>query len=189
MRLFSRFGVLALPLFALGACYGSAPSSGSQAVPVAAPVDGASFAAPSRVLFRPLAFTPHAAQAILLDFVATGPAQGGVPCTGCVEGVSNGDSVGLTGPSNLVPKHGVWQYVLAFTDVSYKGSCTLTWTIAGGAKTIDTFSARVKIPQAGGWYLYGTNRNPETYSGPATLTGKVACGSHKQSTTAPMAFQ
>ena len=188
MRLFSRLGLFALPWLVLCACSGVVTGSGPAAVPEQASANGASYAVPSRVLFHPLAFTPHAAQAILVDFVASGPAQGGVPCTGCVNG-AGGDTIGLTGPSNLVPKHVVWQYSLAFTDVSYKGSCTLTWTIANGAKTIDTFSAKIKIPQAGGWYLFGTNRNPETYSGSATLTGQVACGSHKQSTSAPMVFQ
>ena len=188
MRLFSRLAVLAFP-FALSACYGTTANSGSSAVPAAAAASSTSYAVPSRVLFHPLAFTPQAAQAILLDFVASGPAQNGLPCVSCVQGVSGGDNIGLSGPSNLVPKHATWQYAIAFTDVSFKGSCALTWTIANGAKTIDTFTATVKIPQAGGWYLYGTNRNPETYSGPATLTGKVACGSHKQSTSAPMAFQ
>lgn len=123
-----------------------------------------------------------------MDFVATGPAQGGVPCTGCVESAGD-DTIGLTGPSNLVPKGATWQYSVAFTDVSYKGTCTFTWTIADGAKTIDTFSAKLKIPKAGGWYLYGTDRNPEAYSGSATVTGQVACGSHKQSASAPMVFQ
>lgn len=189
MRLFSRLAVLALPVFALSACYVNTANSGASAVPVSAPVDGTSFASPSRILFHPLAFTPNATQAILLDFVATGPAQSGVPCVSCVQGVSGGDSIGLTGPSNFVLKHIPWQYSIAFTDVSYKGSCTLSWIVANGAKTIDSFAATVKIQKAGGWYLYGTNRNPVTYSGPATLTGKVACGSHKQSTTAPMAFQ
>ena len=191
MRLFSRLAVLALPLVALSACFGSTASSGSSPVPisVSAPTDGTSFAAPSRLLFHPLAFTPNTTQAILLDFVATGPAQSGVPCVSCVQGVSGGDTIGLTGPSNFVLKHVAWQYSIAFTDVSYKGSCTLSWTVANGAKTVDAFSGTVKIQKAGGWYLYGTNRNPVTYSGPATLTGKVSCGSHKQSTTAPMAFQ
>ena len=188
MRLFSRLSAFVLPLL-LSACFGSAATTGSPAVPAQAPTDTGAFAAPSRVLFHPLAFAPHAAQAILMDFVATGPAQGGVPCTGCVEGASGGDTIGLTGPSNLVPKGATWQYSLAFTDISYKGTCTFSWKIANGAKTIDAFSAKLKIPQAGGWYLYGVDRRAESYSGAATVTGQVVCGSHKQSTSAPMVFE
>jgi hypothetical protein len=188
MRLLSRLGVVALPALLFWSCSGPAASSGSSAVPAQAPANAASDVATSRILFHPLVFTPHTTAAILMDFVATGPAQRGVPCTGCVTGAGK-DTIGLSGPSNVVPKGATWQYSVAFTDVSYKGTCTFTWTIVNGAKTIDTFSAKLDIPQAGGWYVYGTDRAPESYSGSATVTGQVACGSHKQSASAPMLFE
>lgn len=191
MRLFSRSAACAFALPLLFACSG--PSMSSQPVAVLAqPPEGgtsSSVVTPIRVAFHPLAFVPNVTQAILIDFVATGPAQSGVPCTSCVLGVSGGDTVGLTGPSNLVPKGATWQYSEAFTDITYKGSCTLSWKIANGAKIVDSFSTKFKIAQAGGWYLFGVNRNRPTYSGSATLTGQVTCGSHKQTTTAPMLFQ
>lgn len=191
MRLFSRFAVSAFVLPLLFACSGLPVNSQPPTVSVPSAVRGTSSAdvRPTHVAFHSLAFVPNVSQAILMDFVATGPAQAGVPCTGCVLGVSGGDTVGLSGPSNFVPKGATWQYSEAFTDITYKGSCTLSWKIANGAKTIDTFSTKFKIAKAGGWYLFGVNRNRPSYSGSATLTGQVTCGSHKQSTTAPMVFQ
>ncbi len=143
-----------------------------------------------REFFSKRAMHPDAgAPAILINFVSDGPAQGGVPCISCVEGVSSNDNVGLTGPSSYIPSGAVWQYSISFTDIHYKGKCKVAWAITSGKKTIDSFSASFNLTSEGGFALYALNRNRPKYSGGATLTGKVTCGSSKPSLKAPLWFQ
>jgi hypothetical protein len=141
--------------------------------------------APSRV--RPDA---SKAPAFLISFVGAGEAQSGVPCIDCVSGAQTGDNVGLSGPGNYVPSAATWQYTLAYTNIKFKGKCTLAWAITNGADVVDKFSVSLKLTQTGGFVLYGLNRVRPKYSGPAELTGRVTCGSAPaQTAQAPMLFQ
>ena len=97
--------------------------------------------------------------------------------------------IGLTGPSSYVRTGATWQYALSFTDLSYKGKCTLAWEIKAGKKTVDSFSASFKLTSDGGFVLYAVDRARPKYSGPATLTGKYTCGKNSQSAQAPLYFQ
>ncbi len=170
---------------ALAACSGAA-NGGS--VPSA--LNSAPQVTGGHEIFRKLSIQPDAgAPATLMNFVSNGPAQGGVPCIACVSGASSNDTVGLTGPSSYVPSGATWQYALSFTDLSYKGKCTLAWAITAGKKTIDSFSASFKLTSAGGFVLYGVDRGRPKYSGAATLTGKYTCGNNSQSARAPLYFQ
>ena len=139
---------------------------------------------PGHEVIRRLSIHPNAkSMPFLINFVSGGEAQGGVPCVSCVSGAQTKDNVGLTGPDSYIPAGATWQYTLSFTDITFKGTCKLAWAIAAGKKVIDQFAVTVKIPQAGGFALYGVNRGRPSYSGSAVLTGKVTCGSGAPQTT------
>ncbi|HEY1866699.1 MAG TPA: hypothetical protein VGG70_00290 [Candidatus Cybelea sp.] len=198
MRFYSRgFLILSLAL-GLAACGGAAqdptPAIGAAESGTQPSIDAILESAPAvsggHEVFRKMRARPDAgAPALLMNFVANGPAQGGVPCFDCVNGASTGDNVGLTGPSNYVLSGDYWQYAISFTDVTYKGKCKVSWAITSEKKTIDSFSASFNITTAGGFVVYALNRARPKYSGPATLTGKYVCGKYSDSTKAPLYFQ
>jgi hypothetical protein len=173
---------------ALAACStltqgGATPTTGSQPT-LSSSADG------GREVFQPLTIHPNAgARAFLMNFVANGPNQGGVPCINCVNGASTGDNIGMTGPSSYVLAGRYWQYTISYTDISYVGNCKLAWDIASGKKTIDKFSKTIHLTSAGGFVLYAIARPRPKYSGSATLTGTVTCGKDTQSAQAPLEFQ
>lgn len=177
-------------LFVVAALGLAACSGGGGAATPAASVQAAATASTGYLVFRPLAIHPDAgAPAVLMNYVADGPNQSGVPCIDCVNGASTGNNVGMTGPYSYIPTNFVWQYEISFTDLSFKGKCKITWTIVGGKKTIDSFGDSFTLKSAGGFVLYGLARNRPKYSGPATLTGKYVCGSNSGSAQAPLQFQ
>jgi hypothetical protein len=201
VHVFIKRGLFTLLVVALTACSNgvagyTTPAAASAAAPEAASIDQILDSAPEvsggHEVFRPLAMHPNAnTPAILINFVSDGPAQNGVPCIGCVYGVSTGDDVGLTGPSSYVPTGATWQYSISFTDIHYKGKCKLAWAITTSKKTLDSFSASLNLPASveGGFVLYAQNRSRPKYSGPATLTGKATCGSEHPSLKAPLQFE
>jgi hypothetical protein len=199
MLVYARRGLLLSIVAALAACSGTASTGTSPALSEARPAVNAAHAtaldsAPEvnggREITRRLSFSPNAkATPVLINFVSDGPAQGGVPCIDCVSGASSSDNVGLTGPSSYIPTGDTWQYSLSFTDISYKGKCKLAWAITSGKKVVDSFSVTINLPSSGGFVLYAQNRSRPKYSGSATLTGKVTCGSTAQMAQAPLEFQ
>ena len=146
---------------------------------------------PARALFKPVAMHPDGSSpSWLMNFVASGPDQGGVPCFDCVKGAQTANNVGLTGLQNYVPKGASWQYIIAFTNIALTGKCTLAWAIASGKTVVDSFSLKITIPEAGGYELYAQNRLRPKFSGSAVLTGEVTCGKGpSQMAQAPMVFQ
>jgi hypothetical protein len=201
MHAFTRRGILYLFALALAACSSGAgstispPATGFDATRSSQSslddvLDSAPEVTGGHAVFHPLSIHPNAkGPAILINFVANGPNQGGVPCIACVAGASSSDTVGLTGPSSYVPNGAVWQYELSYTDISYKGKCKLAWAITSGKKTIDSFSATLSLTSAGGFVLYALARNRPKYSGMATVTGKVTCGTAHPSLQVPIEFQ
>ncbi len=187
MPVYTRTVLFMLFAAALAACSasnqgGATPSAPSQQT-LSAPAGG-------HEVFRPLAIHPRAgARAFLMNFVANGPNQGGVPCIDCVNGASTHDNIGMTGPSSYVLSGTYWQYAISYTDISYVGNCKLAWDISSGKKTIDSFSKTLHLTSAGGFVLYAIARPRPKYSGSATLTGKVTCGKDTQSAQAPLEFQ
>ena len=125
----------------------------------------------------------------LINFVANGPSQGGVPCASCVNGASTTNNLGLTGPSSYVLKNFYWEYQISFSDLTYVGKCKLAWGITAGKTVLDKFSTTATIKSAGGWYIYFFSRPRVKYSGPALLIGKVTCGKSAQTLQAPLEFQ
>ena len=135
MHAFTRRGILYLFALALAACSSGAgstispPATGfdstrSSQSSLDDVLDSAPEVTGGHAVFHPLSIHPNAkGPAILINFVANGPNQGGVPCIACVAGASSSDTVGLTGPSSYVPNGAVWQYELSYTDISYKGKC------------------------------------------------------------------
>jgi hypothetical protein len=83
----------------------------------------------------------------------------------------------------------VWQYSMSFTDITFTGNCKLAWSIAAGNKVLDSFSQKTTLKEAGGFVLYGFNRNRPKYSGSAVLMGEVTCGAGSQKTQASLYFQ
>lgn len=177
-----------------GAAGGSVPANvTAQSAPAQRTLDQILDAAPpvvGRALIRKLSIHPNAnAPAFLMNFLADGPNQAGVPCIDCVEGASTSDNVGMTGPYSYVAPNFVWQYTISFSDISYKGKCKLAYAIVSGTKkTIDSFSATLDLKTDGGFVLYSVARARPKYSGPATLTGKVTCGKASQSLQVPLQF-
>lgn len=199
MHVLSRRVLSALSLAALAAC----SSAGGAATPVAgaqqslsartsldAILDAAPEVSGGRMIRKSASIRPAVGvPPILLNFIADGPNQGGVPCIDCVYGASSSDNIGMTGPSSYVLANYVWQYEVSFTDISYKGKCKLAWAIANGNKTIDSFSATINLTSSGGFVLYAVARPRPKYSGPATVTGKVTCGKTSASQSAPLQFE
>ncbi len=184
---------------ALGAC---SSSNGANAVPSSAlnqstasnqSVDQILDSAPQvtngRMIFHKEEIHPDAGTpATLMNFLANGPNQGGVPCITCVGAASSPDNVGMTGPLNYVAKNFVWQYGISFSDLSYKGKCKVAFAIMAGKTTIDSFSATLDLKTAGGFVLYAIARKRPSYSGAATETGKYTCGKNTGSLQVPLQF-
>ncbi|MBV9720151.1 MAG: hypothetical protein JOZ77_12600 [Candidatus Eremiobacteraeota bacterium] len=153
-------------------------------------LDSAPEVANGREVFKKMSVHPPAgAPPILINFLADGPNQAGVPCIDCVNGASTGDNIGMTGPYSYVAANFVWQYEMSFSDMSYKGKCKLAWAITSGKTTIDSFSKTIDLTSDGGFVLYAVARPRPKYSGPATLTGKVTCGKTAQSLQVPLQFE
>jgi hypothetical protein len=141
------------------------------------------------VSLRETQASPDTVPAFLVNFVAAGPYQTGVPCYKCVKGAQTTFNIGLSAPYNYVTSGSTWQYVASFTTVTFAGSCKIAWTITSGQKVIDSFSTTATGVVAHGSYIYGFNRTRPTYSGAATLSSKVTCKAGSQTATAPMYFQ
>jgi hypothetical protein len=138
----------------------------------------------------PVTITPAQAAkspAFFANFVASGIAQSGVPCFNCVSGVPS--ALGLPDPFNYVASNTVMQYNVAWTNLTYKGSCTVSIVITAAKKVIDSASFNVTGINGAGGYDIGLNRPRPTYSGPAVLTGKVKCGAPTSMVHATLMFQ
>lgn len=157
----------------------------------AAPIVGGGHLIVRKLSIRPNLPPKGGGPATLMNFVADGPNQAGVPCIDCVGGASTGFNIGMTGPYSYVSSNYDWQYTLSFTDISFTGKCKLAWAITAGKKTIDSFSAKIDLKASGegGYVLYAIARAPEKYSGAATLTGKYTCGKESASQQAPLQFE
>jgi hypothetical protein len=138
----------------------------------------------------PMAIQPSQeakATTFFTNFVASGIAQSGLPCFNCVSGIPS--ALGLPDPYNYVPSNTVMQYNVAWTNLTYKGSCTVSIAITAGKKVIDSASFNVTGINGAGGYDIGLNRPRPTYSGQAVLTGKVKCGVPTSMVHAPLMFQ
>lgn len=140
---------------------------------------------------RQFSVEPNAkAPAILMNFVATGFPYRGLPCFTCVKGVQTKDNIGLPGPYNDIPRGDHWMYTASYTDVSYKGNCKLAVAITNKSKTIDKFSTTAKNNKPTYYYMYWDTRKFPKYSGPATVTASLTCGSvGTQKTSASIFFE
>ena len=163
---------------------------------LSAVLDSAPLVTGGRLVVRRLAIRPGlrpdaSTPATIMNFVADGPDQAGVPCIDCVSGAATGFNIGMTGPYSYVLTNTDWQYEISFTDISYTGKCKLAWAITSSKKTIDSFSATISLAASakGGFVLYAVGRSPENYSGAATLTGKYTCGKESASQQAPLDFE
>jgi hypothetical protein len=199
VRIYPRSTLIIALALALGAC---SSSNGGNAVPSAASsqsasnnqsveqvLDSAPEVTNGHMVFHKEAIHPDAgAPATLMNFLANGPNQGGVPCINCVSSASTQDNVGMTGPLNYVAKNFVWQYGISFSDLSYKGKCKVAFAIMAGKTTIDSFSATLDLKTDGGFVLYAIARNRPSYSGAATETGKYTCGKNTGSLQVPLQF-
>ena len=153
-----------------------------------APLVPASF----RLFYLPVNARPNALPSVITNYVAAGPAQGGVPCFSCVNGAQTSFNIGMTGPYNYVTTNTVWQYTTTMTDISLPNpsKCTFAWAITAGTTKIDSFSIKIGIT-APGTYAYGINRNPPSpaFHGLALLAGKVTCGTSSDKVTTKLVFQ
>jgi hypothetical protein len=121
------------------------------------------------------------------NFVASGIATGGVPCFSCVSGVPS--ALGIPDPFNYVPSSTTMQYNVAWTNLTFKGTCTVYISITSGTKVVDSASFKVPGITSEGGYDIGVNRPRPTYSGAALITGKVKCGAKSSSVESNLIFQ
>ena len=128
-----------------------------------------------------------AAPTFIINFIATGPNQSGVPCFNCVGGAS-GYTLGIPVPDNEEPVNYYWQYNISWTNISFVGSCKVTLQLMGGNKVVDTVSTTVKNIHGAGPLDWAFARPHPAYSGLGTATGKVKCGSSTQSVSTTMLF-
>lgn len=190
----SRFAVAlallfaALPMNAAAAQSGDLSNQTAERALATAPL----VSNPFRVFYLPVNARPDVAVSLITNYVAAGPAQGGVPCFSCVNGAQTSFNIGLTGPFNFVTSNTVWQYTTAMTDISVRNpsKCTFAWAITAGAKKIDSFSVKIGITTPGS-YAFGVNRNPPSpaFHGLALLTAKVTCGTSSDKVTTKLFFQ
>lgn len=145
-----------------------------------------------RVFYAPVNARPDVALSLITNYVAAGPAQGGVPCFSCVNGAQTTFNIGMTGPYNFVTLNTVWQYLTAMTDINLPNpsKCTFAWAITAGTKKIDSFSIKIGVT-GHGTYAYALNRNPPSpaFHGLALLTAKVTCGIASDKVTTKLDFQ
>ena len=145
-----------------------------------------------RLFYLPVSARPNGLPNVITNYVAAGPAQGGVPCFSCVNGAQTSFNIGMTGPYNYVTTNSVWQYTTTITDLSLPNpsKCTFAWAITAGTTKIDSFSIKIGIT-APGTYGYGIDRNPPSpaFHGLALLTAKVTCGSSSDKVTTKLVFQ
>jgi hypothetical protein len=131
--------------------------------------------------------TGAATPTFFANFAASGIAVGGVPCFNCVSGVPS--ALGLPDPFNYVQSNTVMQYNVAWTNLTFSGTCTVSIVITSGKTVLDKASFKVPGISGAGGYDIGLNRNRPTYSGAALLTGKVKCGAASSSVKANLIFQ
>ena len=81
------------------------------------------------------------------------------------------------------------QYNVAWTNLTFDGTCTVYITITAGKTKLDSAKFTVPGVSGAGGYDIGLDRARPTYSGPAVITGKVKCGSSSSSVKANLIFQ
>jgi hypothetical protein len=131
---------------------------------------------------------PAGSPTFFANFLASGPAEPGVPCFGCVNGAP-GTALGIPPPYNFIPSGTVQQYNLAWTTLTFKGTCKIAIVLASGKTKIDSVSFNVPGVNPQGAYDIGLNFKAESFSGPALATGKLTCGSKSSIVTAHVIFQ
>jgi hypothetical protein len=126
----------------------------------------------------------------LLNFIATGYPEKGLPCFGCVKKVHTKADVGLPGPFNYVYHGDRSLYIVSFTDVSFKGNCKLAVAVTSKKTVIDKFGTTAKNNKPNYYYLYWNTRSFPSYSGLATMTASLSCPHNgTQKTSAPIFFE
>jgi hypothetical protein len=174
---------------------GSAPSAQAAASGEDAMIQAALDSAPNdsgwAFAVAPLPVAPKVkSPQVLMNFIATGYPEKGLPCFTCVKKVHTKDDVGLPGPYNYVFDGDAWTYTVSYTDISFKGNCKLAVAITSKAKTIDKFATSANHNKPGFYYLYWDTRNFPAYSGSATVTAALTCPhAGTQKTSAAIVFE
>jgi hypothetical protein len=135
----------------------------------------------------PARVSQAATPSFFANFVASGIATGGVPCFSCVSGVPS--ALGIPDPFNYVQSGTEMQYNVAWTNLTFKGTCTVYVSITSGTKVIDSASFKVPGITGAGGFDIGLDRKRPTYSGAALITGKVKCGAKASSVESNLIFQ
>jgi hypothetical protein len=98
-------------------------------------------------------------------------------------------ALGIPDPFNYVSSGTTMQYNVAWSNLSFVGTCTVSIAITSGKTVIDSASYKVPGISGAGGFDIGLDRSRPTYSGNAVLTGKVKCGKPSSSVTAALIFQ
>ncbi|MBD5653549.1 MAG: hypothetical protein IAI50_00010 [Candidatus Eremiobacteraeota bacterium] len=141
-----------------------------------------------RAVVLPAVRLPAGSPSFFTNTILSGAAVDGVPCFNCVNGAP-ATALGVPAPFNYIPSGTVQQYNVSWTDLTFKGKCTVYITIASGKTVIQSQNYPVSGITAPGAYDLGFNFAAVTYSGPAMATGKVTCGKTSSSVTARLIFE
>jgi hypothetical protein len=139
-------------------------------------------AAVTTTVLAPLAdLAPATAPAIIASMIVPSPVQTGVPCFSCAPSPTPlTDSLGLSVPYAYIPTtFTTVQYTLEWTDLSYSGSCTVSFALMQGTTKLDSASGTVTgaVPSSIGASAFTRTRKAKDH-GAATLVGKVKCGTN-----------
>jgi len=128
-----------------------------------------------------------AARAFFTNFVATMPSANSVPCFTCVNGTQAG-TLGMDDPYNYVATGSSQTFLVSWTSLTFKGSCTVAISVASGSKVIESFKHTFSNLGTGAYDAWFVSQ-PVNFAGAAIVAGKVTCGGKTSSSKAPIVFQ
>jgi hypothetical protein len=128
-----------------------------------------------------------AARAFFTNFVATMPSGNSVPCFSCVNGTQAG-TLGMDDPYNFVATGSSQTFLVSWTSLTFKGTCTVAVSVAAGTKIVESFKHTFTNLGTGAYDAWWVTP-AVSFAGPAIVVGKVTCGGKTSSSKAPIVFQ
>jgi hypothetical protein len=124
---------------------------------------------------------------IIPGFLSAGPVESGLPCVGCVNSSSPGNTLGISLPNNYVTSGVDMNYVDNLTLLNYNGPCYFNITATSGSTVLFSGKAKVDLVSNASNSISVT-ATLNGYSGPALLTTKVFCDNASAVSTATLYF-
>jgi len=142
----------------------------------------------ARAMPEPLAGSgAAAARAFFTNFVATMPSGNSVPCFACVNGTQAG-TLGMDDPYNYVATGSSQTFLVSWTSLTFKGTCTVAISVASGSTVVESFKHTFTKLGTGAYDAWFVTQ-PVSFAGAAIVAGKVTCGGKTSVSKAPIVFQ